>query len=99
MMYRRTRLFENGTEGYRAYCTPTLLTTGSGAILSICEGRNSDSKVMDGDSADIDLVMRRSLDGGQSWEPRRVIVRTGPDTDGNPAPGLDRETGVVWLLF
>ena len=24
--------------------------------------------------------MRRSLDGGQSWEPQRVIVRTGPDT-------------------
>jgi len=99
MMYRRPRLFENGTGGHRAYCTPTLLTTGSGAILAICEGRNSDPKVMGGDSGDIDLVMRRSRDGGQSWEPQRVIVRTGPDTDGNPAPVLDRETGVVWLLF
>ena len=28
-----------------------------------------------------------------------MIVRTGRDTDGNPAPVLDRETGIVWLLF
>ena len=98
-MYQRTRLFENGTGGYRAFTTPTLVATASGAILAICEGRNSDPKVMGGDSGDIDLVLRRSLDGGRSWEPKRVIVRTGPDTDGNPAPVLDRDTGVVWLLF
>ena len=98
-MYQRTRLFENGTGGYRAFTTPTLLTTASGAILAICEGRNSDPTVMGGDSGDIDLVMRRSLDGGRSWEPKRLIVRTGPDTDGNPAPVLDRDTGIVWLLF
>ena len=30
MMSERTRLFENGTGGCRAYCTPTLLTTGTG---------------------------------------------------------------------
>ena len=48
MMYQRTLLFENGTGGYRAYTTPTLLTTGSGAILAICEGRNSDPKVLRG---------------------------------------------------
>ena len=98
-MYHQTLLFENGTGGYRAYTTPTLLTTGSGAILAICEGRNSDPKVMGGDSGDIDIVLRRSLDHGRSWEPKRVIVRTGADTDGNPAPLLDRETGVIWLLF
>ena len=70
MMCQRTLLFENGTGGYRAYTTPTLLTTGSGAILAIGEGRNSDPKVMGGDSGDIDLVTRRSLDGGRSWEPK-----------------------------
>ncbi len=95
MMYHQTLLFENGTGGHRAYTTPTLLTTASGAILAICEGRNSDPKVMGGDSGDIDLVMRRSLDGGRSWEPKRVIVRIGPDTDGNAAPVLDRETGAA----
>ena len=63
MMSEHTQLFENGTGGYRAYPTPTLLSTGSGAILAIREGRNSDPKVMGGDSGDIDLAMRRSLDG------------------------------------
>ena len=61
MIYHQTLLFENATGGYRAYTTPTLLTTGSGAILAICEGRNSAPTVMGGDSGDIDLVMRRSL--------------------------------------
>ena len=99
MMVERRLLFENGTGKYRAYTTPKLPTTGDGAILAICEGRNSDPTVMGGDSGDIDLVMRRSLDGGRSWGPKRTIVRTGPDTDGNAAPVLGRETGTDWLLF
>jgi sialidase-1 len=54
---------------------------------------------MGGDSGDIDIVLKKSVDNGRSWGPLQVIVRTGPDTDGNPAPVLDRETGTVWLLF
>ncbi len=98
-MLEQTLLFENGTDGYRQYTTPTLVTTTSGAILAICEGRNSDPKVMGGDSGDIDLVLRKSLDDGQTWAPLRVVVRTGPDTDGNAAPVVDRDTGTIWLLF
>ncbi len=98
-MLEQTLLFENGTDGYRQYTTPTLVTTTSGAILAICEGRNSDPKVMGGDSGDIDLVLRKSLDNGQTWAPLRVVVRTGPDTDGNAAPVVDRDTGTIWLLF
>ena len=26
-------------------------------------------------------------------------MRSGPDIDGNPAPVLNRETGMFWLLF
>ena len=98
-MFGQTQLFKNGTDGYRAFSTPTLLTTGNGTILAICEGRNSDPKVMGGDTGDIDIVLKWSFDSGRTWGPMRVIVRTGPDTDGNPAPVLDRETGTIWLLF
>ena len=98
-MLKQIPLFANGTDGYRQFCTPNLLTSNKGTIFAICEGRNSDPKVMGGDSGDIDIMLKRSYDHGQTWEPARTIVRTGPDTDGNPAPVLDRDTGTVWLLF
>ena len=50
-MYEQTLLFKYGQEGYRAFTTPVLVTTNNGAILAICEGRNSDPTVMGGDSA------------------------------------------------
>ena len=98
-MYEQKLLFENGTDGYRRFTTPTLVTSSTGTILAICEGRNSDPTVMGGDSGDIDIVLKKSLDNGRTWGPTRTIVRTGPDTDGNPAPVVDRETGTIWLLF
>lgn len=98
-MIEQTQLFVNGTDGYRAFHTPTLLTSSSGTILAICEARNSDPKLMGGDTGDIDIALKRSFDNGRTWEPMQIIVHTGPDTDGNPAPVLDKETGTIWLLF
>lgn len=49
--------------------------------------RNAACRELGRASGDIDLVMRRSLDGGRSREPTRVIVDTGPDT-ASPAPAL-----------
>lgn len=97
-MHEESLLFVNGTEGYRAFDIPVLLTT-EGALLAFAEGRNGPTGYMGGDAGDIDIVLKRSLDGGKSWEPLSVVVRTGTDTDGNPAPVLDRETGTIWLLF
>ena len=98
-MIEQTQLFENGTDGYRAFTTPTLLTSSAGTILAICEARNSDPKMMGGDTGDIDIALKRSFDNAQTWEPMQIIVDTGPDTDGNPAPVMDRDTGTIWLLF
>ena len=98
-MYEQTPLYVNGTGGYRQFCTPSLLTSGAGTIMAFGEGRNSDPKAMGGDTGDIDVVLKRSFDNGRTWEPPRTIVRTGPDTDGNPAPLLDAETGTIWLFF
>ena len=98
-MYEQTLLFKYGREGYRAFSTPVLVTTNTGAILAICEGRNSDPSVMGGDSGDIDIVYKKSNDNGCTWSPLRIMVRTGPDTDGNPCPIVDQDTGTIWLLF
>ena len=98
-MIEQTQLFKNGEGGYRAYTTPALTRSVSGTMLAFCEARNSDPTVMGGDSGDIDIGLRRSFDNGCTWEPMQIAVRTGPDTDGNPAPVVDRDTGTTWLVF
>lgn len=86
-------LFVAGTEGYHTFRIPSLLRTQSGALLAICEGRKNSRS----DTGDIDLVQRRSEDGGRTWGPLQVIADDGPHVMGNPCPVLDRETGVIWM--
>ncbi len=91
----REDLFISGEDGYAAYRIPALLADGKGVLLAFCEGR----KRSFADDGDIDILLRRSEDGGRSWG-RRILVRDdGPDTAGNPCPVLDPSTGTVWLLY
>ncbi len=94
-MKKEYALFVSGTEGYHTFRIPALVVSNRGTILSFCEGRRTGG----GDSGDIDIVLKRSFDNGESWQPMQVAVSTGTDTDGNPAPVVDRNTGTVWLLF
>lgn len=88
-------LFVAGQDGYHTYRIPSLLVSPRGTVLAFCEGRKSAG----GDSGDIDLVMRRSLDGGTTWGPLQVIADDGPNTIGNPCPVADRTTGTIWMLL
>jgi sialidase-1 len=69
-MLTRTNLFEAGKGGYALYRIPGLLVTPRGAILATCEARRGTG----GDWDDNDVVMRRSLDDGASWEPPCCMV-------------------------
>lgn len=93
-----TAVFRSGEEGYHTFRIPAALTVPSGALLAFCEGRRNSSA----DHGDIDLVMKRSDDGGRTWGPLRVIHEEGGAAEvtiGNPCPVLDEDTGVVWLPF
>ena len=91
----QTPIFVSGQEGYHTYRIPSLIATRKGALLAFCEGRKSSS----GDSGDIDLLLRRSPDGGKTWEKTRVVWDDGPNTCGNPCPVVDARTGTIWLLL
>ena len=65
-----------------------------GGLLAFCEARRTTGS----DTDDIDLVLKRSADGGATWGEMQVIWDDGPNTCGNPCAVVDRETGVVWLL-
>jgi sialidase-1 len=87
------RLFVKGVGGYNIYRIPSLLTTQSGTLLAFCEGREA------GDSSDIDLLLRRSQDGGETWSRKQVVWDQGKNVCGNPCPVQDRDTGIIWLLL
>jgi sialidase-1 len=88
-------LFNSGEGGYDRYRIPAVTTFSDGTVLAFCEGRVKRS----GLTGNIDIVLRRSLDGGKSWQPLQVVADLGPHTCGNPCPTIDRKTGVIWLPF
>jgi sialidase-1 len=87
-------IYKPGDNGYACYRIPALLTTKSGVLLAFAEGR----KVNCGDSGDIDLVLRRSADGGKTWSPMQVVWNDSTNTCGNPVPILDAVTGKIILI-
>ena len=62
-------LYISGSEGYHTYRIPALLLSKKGTVLAFCEGR----KTGRGDTGDIDMLVRRSEDGGKSWGKQQVI--------------------------
>ena len=88
-------VWTSGEEGYHTYRIPAVMRAPDGALLAFCEGR----KVGRGDSGDIDLLMKRSDDGGASWGEQRVLWDDGDNVCGNPCPVLDRDTGMIFLFL
>lgn len=91
----QTDLFVSGEGGYHTYRIPALALTREGTALAFCEGRRDGG----GDSGQIDLLLRRSVDGGATWGPIQVVSSAKGYTTGNPAPVVDRATGVIVLLL
>lgn len=86
-------LFRSGDDGYHTYRIPSLLVTKTGTLLAFCEGRKEGR----GDSGNIDLLVKRSGDGGQTWSDQQIVWDDGPNTCGNPCPVVDQRTGRIVL--
>lgn len=92
-------LFYEGYEGANAYRIPSLLTTESGVVLAAIDKRNTHASDWD----DIDTALRRSFDGGKTWEDLQILID-------NPEGGdrwsftidtemlEDKEEGKIYLL-
>ncbi|MFE6333472.1 exo-alpha-sialidase [Streptomyces sp. NPDC057806] len=86
--------YVSGQGGYDTYRIPATITTRRGTLLAFAEGRHDGA----GDSGNIDVVVRRSFDGGCTWDPLRVVAAGNGDTRGNPSPVVDPRTGAVVLV-
>jgi len=76
----KTDLFEAGKEGYALYRIPGIVATAKGTLLAYCEARKSSGNDWD----QIDILLRRSTDGGKTWEPRRKVVQVEGPIEKNP---------------
>lgn len=100
-------VFESGKEGYPVYRIPAIVRASNGDLLAFCEARQG------GDASEIDLVQKRSTDGGRTWGPllviqesdefRSLVDRDTEITIGNPAPVVDlldpENPGRIWMPF
>lgn len=94
-----TRLFYNGFENSAAYRIPSLLTTTEGTIIAAIDKRQSGSA----DQGNIDTVIKRSTDGGVTWEETKTLVNL-PSGQNRHALSIDanmvqdKNTGKIFLM-
>ena len=80
--------------GYASMRIPALVRTNKGNLLAFCEGRVGTSS----DWAEMDLLLRRSLDGGKNWQPAQIVAPRGQGPTSNATP-IVSEDGTIHLLY
>jgi sialidase-1 len=93
-------VFVSGTDGYKSYRIPAIIATPGGSLLAFAEGRVHGS----GDFGDIDIVMKKSADNGNTWGKLQVVVDVDSLQAGNCAPVVDTNdpaypNGRIFLFY
>lgn len=82
MPYETSVPFSAGSDGYASFRIPACVRAPDGSLLAFAEGRVDSAS----DAGHIDIVVRRSDDGGRSWGELRVAASHASGTAGNPSP-------------
>lgn len=88
-------IYGGGSEGYSCFRIPAIIKTPKGTLLAFAEARKNDC----GDAGNIDLVVKRSEDGGKTWSGLVTVWDDGDNTCGNPVPIVDTRTGKIVLVM
>src|SRR5438046_9781758 len=75
----KTDLFQGGKDGFALYRIPGVVVTAKGTVLAYCEARRDAGS----DWGEIEVHLRRSTDGGRTWEPERQLAQRGARIEGN----------------
>jgi sialidase-1 len=86
-------VFSPGGE-YASMRIPALVLTKKGTLLAFAEGRIGTAS----DWSEMDLLMKRSEDGGRTWGPAVVVAARKKGPTSNPTPIVDSD-GTIHLLY
>ena len=97
-----TVLRRQGQDNCDTYRIPGLVTTNYGTLIAVYDNRYNNSKDL---QEDVDVGMSRSTDGGQTWEPMKVIMDMGEwggrsqrlNGIGDPCILFDHTTNTLWI--
>jgi sialidase-1 len=93
---QKSDVFVAGRGGYFCYRIPGIVRTADGTLLAYAEARKDTGEDYD----NIDLVLRRSRDGGVNWGPMETLVDSSSSTVNNAVMIVDnRQPGVVHFLY
>ncbi len=110
-LLEKSDVFPAGMNGVARYRIPGIVVTTKGTVLAYSEARRNSSS----DWGEIEVHLRRSTDGGKTWEPARHIAHSGARIEGNPHKKtedgareqtvnnpvaiVDRTTGAIQMLY
>lgn len=87
-----------GEQGIHTFRIPGMATTNKGTLITVYDIRYKHSGDL---PANIDVGMSRSTDGGQTWEPMKIIMDMGAPHEnngiGDPAVLFDPVTKKIWV--
>jgi len=109
-LLEKSEVFPPKLNSIARYRIPGIVVTAKGTVLAYCEARKNDSK----DWGEIEVHLRRSTDGGKSWQPSQHIAHKDERIEGNPRKKeggeheqtvnnpvaiVDRDTGAIEFLY
>ncbi|MEO9892582.1 sialidase family protein [Aurantibacter sp.] len=86
--------YYSGMNGYHAFRIPTIIQT-KNTLIAFAEGRKNSTS----DFGDIDIVYRKSIDHGKTWQPMKVLYDLDTMAVQNPVPiHVEHENKIVFLF-
>lgn len=99
-MLVHSNVYFSGKDGYVGYRIPVIETAPDGSLLAFAEARKYNFGDPGEPHNEIDLVLKRSVDGGRTWSAMKIIEHAGKLWSAcNAATVVDRQTGRIWLHY
>ena len=84
-LLEKTDVFPSGMNGVTLYRIPGIVVTNKGTVLAYCEARTNSRS----DWGEIEVHLRRSTDGGLTWDTPKQIAHLADRIEGNPTKQVD----------